>query len=131
MMKYKKLLLKLMVGLTIFGLLILPTFASAQGLKNINENLDNTGQKAGVKSDISIVGYLSLIIQALLGLLGLIFLLLIIYSGFQWMTAMGAEEKIAKARKTIVNSTIGLLIVILSYSIAYFVITAIENAAKK
>jgi hypothetical protein len=44
---------------------------------------------------------------------------------------MGAEEKIAKARKTIVNSTIGLLIVILSYSIAYFVITAIENAAKK
>jgi hypothetical protein len=131
MLKCKKLFLSLMVGLTIFSLVILPAVASAQGLQNINGNLDATGQKAGVKSNISIIGYLGLIIQALLGLLGLIFLILIIYSGFQWMTSMGVEEKISKARKTLTNSTIGLLIIILSYSIAYFVLTAISNTANK
>ena len=61
------------------------------------------------------------IIQIALSLLGIFFLVLIIIGGYQWMTAGGNEETIAKARKRIINASIGLGIVILSYSIASFI----------
>lgn len=68
------------------------------------------------------------IIRYALGLLGTIFLVLILYGGFLWMTAGGNEEKIGKAKKMLANSTVGLLIVILSYAIALFIINVIRQA---
>lgn len=69
------------------------------------------------------------IIYGLLGFLGTIFLVLIIYAGFTWMTAGGNEEKIQQAQKTIRNSTVGLLIVILSYAITAYVIQIISSSS--
>ncbi len=62
------------------------------------------------------------IINSILGILGTVFLVLIIYAGFNWMTAAGNEEKIQKAQKTIRSSTIGLLIVALAFAITQFVL---------
>jgi uncharacterized BrkB/YihY/UPF0761 family membrane protein len=56
-----------------------------------------------------------------LTLLGLVFLVLIIYAGFSWMTAGGEEEKITKAKKMLSSSVIGLLIVLASYGISFYV----------
>jgi type IV secretion system pilin len=68
------------------------------------------------------------IIKSMLSLVGIIFLVLIITSGIQWMMAGGNEETITKAKKKITNATIGLAITMLSYSIVYFVMWRIAMA---
>ncbi len=62
------------------------------------------------------------IIQTGLGLLGTLFLILIMYGGFLWMTDRGNEEQVLKARKIITGAIIGLIIVLSSYAITFFVI---------
>jgi len=60
-----------------------------------------------------------------LSLLGVIFLCLILYGGWNYLTAGGDESKVEKAKQTITRSVIGLLIVLASYSIIAFVIPLI------
>lgn len=69
-----------------------------------------------------------LVINVFLSLLGIIFLVLILYGGFLWMTAAGNEERIKKATQVISRAVIGLIIVAMSYGIAYFVLRAVTNA---
>lgn len=64
---------------------------------------------------------ISSIINWLLSFLGLIFMILIIYGGFLWMTAHGEEEQITKAKNILKSSMIGLAIVMASYGIAKYV----------
>jgi len=68
------------------------------------------------------------IVSIILSFLGVIFVILIIYSGFLWMTAGGNEIKVMKAKKIIVNAVIGVFIVLASYSITFFVLQAITQA---
>ncbi|MFA4941175.1 MAG: pilin [Patescibacteria group bacterium] len=68
------------------------------------------------------------IIEAFLGLLGIIFLVLIITAGFKWMNAAGNEEKIQEAKETIFRAIIGLIIVVSAYAITYFVFNAMNWA---
>jgi uncharacterized membrane protein YwzB len=62
------------------------------------------------------------IVQIILGLLGLVAVVLIIIAGFQWMTSGGSEEKVKKAQKLMGSALIGLVIIVLAYAIATFVI---------
>lgn len=64
---------------------------------------------------------ISLVIKAFLSLLGLIFIILMLIAGFNWMTAGGDEQKVSKAKDTIEKAVIGLIIIIFAYSITYFV----------
>ncbi len=71
------------------------------------------------------------IIKIFLGVLGVIFIILIVMAGFRWMTAGGNEENIKKASAQIRNACIGLLIIVAAYAITVFVgnqaIEAINN----
>lgn len=60
-------------------------------------------------------------IKAFLSLLGVIFLVLMIYAGFHWMTAQGDEQKVEKAKNTIVRAIVGLVIVVGAYAIWAFI----------
>ena len=68
------------------------------------------------------------IVNALLGFLGVLFIILIIYAGFTWMTAGGDEEKVKKAKGLLKNSVIGLAIVLGSYFIFFFIYEAIGES---
>jgi len=63
------------------------------------------------------------IIKIALGFLGLIFVILILWSGYQWMTAGGNTDTVTAAKKRIINAVIGLLIVLAAYIIADFIIS--------
>jgi len=52
--------------------------------------------------------------------LGIIFLIMVLYSGYQWMTAGGNVETVALAKKRIINATIGILLFAVLYVLAYF-----------
>lgn len=63
------------------------------------------------------------VIQVLLGFLGIIAIIIILYGGFVWLTSAGNEEKVGQAKKIITAGIIGLVIIFVSYAIASFVIT--------
>lgn len=73
----------------------------------------------------SISDVTSMVINAFLGLLATIFLVLMIKAGYDWMTAQGEEEKVRQAQHTIQRAIIGLLIVAMAYSITYFVMNVL------
>ena len=69
--------------------------------------------------------FVLLVINYILGFLGILFILLIIYGGYYWMFSGGNEQKIETAKKILLNATIGVVIVLLSASITHFVFKAL------
>lgn len=62
------------------------------------------------------------IVAPALGIIGVLFLLLMIYAGFLWMTAAGNETQLTKAKGILTNSLIGTFIIVLAYTLTrYFV----------
>lgn len=66
-------------------------------------------------------------IALVLSFVGVIFVILIIYAGIIWMTAQGNDEKVNNAKKIMIDSIIGLIIVVAAYAIIYFVLEFILN----
>lgn len=61
------------------------------------------------------------IIKTVLSLLGIVFLVLMIFSGYQWMTAGGNEDQVSQAKNRIKNAVIGVVVVIMAYAITAFI----------
>ena len=68
------------------------------------------------------------IVNVLLGFLGIIAILIVLYGGFLWMTAAGNEDKVDQAKKIITAGIIGLIIIFVSFAIATFVIESLITA---
>lgn len=73
-----------------------------------------------------IIGY---VINAILAILGVIFLALMVYAGFEWLTSGGDEKKVTTARGVLEQAIVGLMIVLGAYSITIFVTNALQKAA--
>jgi hypothetical protein len=50
--------------------------------------------------------------NGMIGIISALFMIIIIYSGFLWMTAKGNEEQVNRAKTWILQATIGLALVI-------------------
>jgi len=94
---------------------------------DIEGNLDAVGGSSGLGQQ-ELDQTLGLLINVLLGLLGIIFLVLVIYAGFLWMTAGGDEKKVAKAKSIIITAVIGLVILLSAYAISTFVLDQLITA---
>ncbi|NCQ16114.1 hypothetical protein GW814_00465 [Candidatus Falkowbacteria bacterium] len=99
--------------------------ASDGGLNEVGKAY---GQSGTPTADYDIRLMVARIIRIILELLGIIFLVLIIYAGFKWMTAGGDEEKVTSAKKLLTNSVIGLIIIFAAFAIATFVFYQLEYA---
>jgi|GEM_PF-2596776 len=62
------------------------------------------------------------VISVLLLILGSIALIMFIFGGFTWMTAMGNDSRVATARKTLIWATAGMIVIFLSYIIVGFLL---------
>ncbi len=82
--------------------------------------------KADGSSAATIPQIIGGVVQAILGLLGVIFLIQTVYSGVSWMMAGGNEETITKAKSTIQLAIIGLIICLSAYGITYFVLDSFQ-----
>jgi len=65
------------------------------------------------------------IVSVALSLIGFVFLALALYAGFKWMTAQGEAKDVTKAKDTLVNATIGIVLIVAAYAITNFVFTDI------
>jgi cytochrome bd-type quinol oxidase subunit 2 len=72
-------------------------------------------------TEAGVASVIAMVIKGFLGLLGIIFVILLIIAGQKWMTAGGEEEKVNEAKDTIKRAIIGLIIIVAAYSITYFV----------
>ncbi len=109
---------KLINAAVIAGLSLSPILVSAQtrgGLKNLEGKID-------LSTSLDLIETIGRIIDFLLGFLGVLALILILYAGFLWMTAAGNEEKVAKAKKIMGAAVIGLVIILASFAIANFIV---------
>ncbi|MBI5135092.1 hypothetical protein HZA86_02565 [Candidatus Uhrbacteria bacterium] len=127
----------------LFSLVAAPLSVGATGgiSKTILDNVKNsvgeaTGQggtgngEGGIFPSSNLWEIAYRIIRTFFFLLGLIFLGMMLYGGYNWMTAMGEEEKVEIAKKTITSSIIGIAIIIASYAIVTFVINSVYNTTQ-
>jgi hypothetical protein len=93
--------------------------------QNINELTGKVAQQGGYQTagvtDTSLSQTVGRIIKIALSMIGTIFLVLTVYAGFLWMTASGNDEQVKKATGILKMAVIGIVIVLASYSITYFV----------
>ncbi|MBU2575721.1 pilin, partial [Patescibacteria group bacterium] len=73
-------------------------------------------------------GVVADVVNIVLGFLGIISVIIILFAGFKWMTAAGNEEQVSEAKKMLVQAVIGLGVVFLAWAIASFVITNLQTA---
>lgn len=69
------------------------------------------------------------IIRAVLGVMGIVLTVLIVYAGFLYMTAGGDPAKTVKAKNIIKNAAIGLVIAVSAFTITQFILSNLLGAA--
>ena len=79
---------------------------------------DQTGHS---EFDNDLMTWVSSVIKIVLSLLGVIFLILIIYAGYLWMIDRGNDQQAQKAKDILLAAIIGLIIVMGAYAITSFV----------
>lgn len=117
-----------LLSLATLSLLLAPNLLLAANLNDAMGTLSNAGKKAGT-GDAKVESVVGSIINAALSMVGLIFLVLMVYGGFLWMTARGEESNIEKAQKIISAAVIGLVVIMAAYAITFFVTSRLEAAA--
>ena len=116
-MKKRNLILVILLFI-LFALLIAePALAVSYSLKNPLHGL--VGDKPLTVAVATLIGS---IIQIVMGVLGAVALVLFVYGGFTLLSSAGSSDKISKGKTILIWSTIGLLLVIFSYTIIDFTI---------
>ena len=107
----------------IFALFQFPMFvARAQEI-----TLEQTGAAAGFQ-EVELATVIGRIIAIFLGVLGVVFMILIIYAGWLFMSAAGRDERVEKAKKVLTSAVIGLIITLSAYAITSFVVQRITGS---
>lgn len=114
----------LVIPFLLFGFLAVPCIALAT---TPAEGLITTAQTAGYEQ-VSYLDVISALFQVVLGTLGVVFVVFIVYGGFLWMTAGGGAEQVKKAKGILTNSIIGLIIVIASYAFTVYILERLVRA---
>lgn len=126
----KNSLKQVLIVLGIVTVLLLPSLIFgniAQGgdsMASPSERLEGVAEGGGYASadETTLSGVLGYAVNAFLGLLGVIFIILILVGGAKYMTASGNEEKARSALAMIRHAIIGLIITLGAYAIWSFIL---------
>jgi hypothetical protein len=104
------------------GLLFSETAAAQSFTEKIRGGLQTAARPSGLSETGDLYTIIGGVINAVLGILGVLLFALLVYAGFLWMTAGGNTEQVQKAKGLITNAVIGLIIIASAFAIADFVI---------
>lgn len=107
---------------------ILAISAIDKAQNQLGEVGKQTGLGAIKPGDAGLYSTLALLTNTVLGAVGIIASIYLIYAGIKWMKAGGDENEIKEAKLTIRSAVWGLLIVFGAYIIVNFVITRLISA---
>lgn len=90
----------------------------------VSAPLREAGDVAGYQVDttVTIEDTIAAVINIVLSFLGVIFLLLMIYGGYIWMMARGNEQEVEKAQGIIKAAVVGVIVVVSSYALSWFIL---------
>ncbi|MFA4833731.1 MAG: pilin [Patescibacteria group bacterium] len=114
-------------------ILIFPYFVfGAEGYKGptIKSGLEGLGTASGYSTNVNqttVSAIAGTAVSAFLSVLGVIFIALMLYGGYIWMMARGSEEEVTRAKDIIKAAVIGLIIVVASYAISFFIFDRITR----
>jgi len=112
--------LKKVYILVLLFLLVVPVLASAQ-----LRNPDPVGNLPDLTGSQGLAGFLSWIIGKILVFAGVIAVLFVIIGGYQYIFSGANEELAETGKKTLQNAIIGLIIIILSYTLVTVIFRAL------
>jgi cytochrome bd-type quinol oxidase subunit 2 len=91
-------------------------------LPKVALGVDAALPESALDQDAELTDTVGGIINVLLAFLGIVAVILFLYGGFLWMTAGGNEENVAKAKKIITATVIGLIIILISAAAVNFIL---------
>lgn len=116
----------LFVSLLFTGIMVNVMPVHAQ-LSDAQNNVQEVTEAAGINQGGDLIVIIGRIINIFLGFLGVVFLVLMLYAGYLWMTAQGDPEKVKKAQTTIRNAIIGLILIASAWAITAFILKALSG----
>lgn len=90
--------------------------------------LDGAG-KTGNCDDSGVPKLVSTVVEVLSIIVGAVAIIMIIYSGFKYITSGGDSAKVSSAKNTLIYALVGVIIVVLAQLLVRFVITQADTAA--
>lgn len=98
-------------------------YLKASPIERLNNAAQNNGPYTTTANEFTLANILGVVINVALSALGVIFIFIVILSGYKWMTAEGSEDEVKKAKESMTRATIGLVVVLSSYAIWTFIKT--------
>jgi len=108
---------------------IAPLVAHAQLAASVNA-VQTVAGAAGVSAQTDLLAIVGRVIYIALSLVGVVLLGIILYAGYQWMTAGGDADKVKSAQAWIRNAVIGVFIVMASFAITNFILGLLAGTAQ-
>ncbi len=96
----------------------------------VDSGIEKIGSDAYGVNDASADNYriqviIARIIKVFLGLLGIIFVIMLVWAGYKYMISQGNEEKISESIGQIRTAIIGLIIILISWSITSYIMDCV------
>ena len=112
---------KILVGIAMLITMTIPATVMATSsefsFKTSGSVVDSAGGKAGLTGTTDLSTIVGKLIGVILGILGIVFVILVVYAGFLYLTAQGDETNVKKAKKMLTEAVIGLAIIVAAYAI--------------
>jgi hypothetical protein len=111
----------------IFALEVSPVFSEASSSTSSPSSLGVAlPNPLGTTQITTIIGR---VIRGVRNVVGSLALLMIIYGGFTWLTSGGNPDKVKKGKEIMVWAVFGLMVMLGSYIIVNYILTAITSGA--
>lgn len=115
-------------GATLLGVAApMVAFAADNPFNKSKDQIALIGEEAGINSGATLEEMIGSILNVVLGFLGILLLVYLLWGGFKWMTSGGSDEGVTQAKEMIRNAIIGLIIIVAAYAISTFVLESLVN----
>ncbi len=133
-LSFRHIILSVVLITGLFGALALPAYSAETEVEEVRVSptakygLDAAGESifirgAGEKEKGLLIAIIAgKVINIALSVLGLVFLVLMVYAGILWLTSQGEDDKTKRARSLIFYAILGLMVVLGAYVITKFVL---------
>jgi len=124
-------LLKSFILIASLSLMLIGGISTHPVNAQIMEGLNKTAQEAQLpgKPAGGFEAAIGGVIGSVMGLIGSILFVYLLYGGFRWMIAGGDSKAVTEAQAIIRNAIIGIAIVVFAYALANFVVTTLSGVA--
>jgi len=124
---------KVLLSFVLTSILVIPilAWAAAPPVVDITDNPSGSSATISLPNPLSNIKdprvLLGVIINAVLGIVGSLALVVFIVGGITWMVSGGSPDKIAKGKNMLIWATLGLAIIFLSYVILQYIFQALTQ----